>query len=325
VNVLFISSGNAESGICTIIKNQGDSLIEAGINIEYFNIKGKGIVSYIRHIFILRKKKRNKKYDIFHAHYSLSAVTAILAGCKPLIVSLMGSDAYGDYIENNQISFTSRIKILLTYLIQPFVYKIISKSDNIEKYVYLKRKSVIIPNGINLNFFRPNNSRFEVREKFGFRNQIKYVLFVGNTKNKRKNYKLVEESFSLIHSPFFKLINLYPINHIDMPDYLNATDVLILTSFAEGSPNIIKEAMACNCPVVSTAVGDVKWLFGNEPGHFITSFEPENVADKIKMALIFSEERGRTNGRKRINELSLDSETVAKKVIGIYEEVLARH
>ena len=80
--------------------------------------------------------------------------------------------------------------------------------------------------------------------------------------------------------------------------------------------------MACNRPVVATDVGDIRWLFGNEPGHFITSFDPEDVAEKIKLALEFSEKYGRTNGRQRVIDLGLDSQTVAKKIINLYKEVL---
>src|SRR4030042_4531165 len=102
--------------------------------------------------------------------------------------------------------------------------------------------------------------------------------------------------------------------------YLNAADVLLLTSFHEGSPNVIKEAMACNCPVVSTDVGDVRWVVGNTSGYYISSFDPGELAEKIKLAIVFREKHRQTNGRDRISELGLDSETVAKKIIDVYKK-----
>ena len=96
-------------------------------------------------------------------------------------------------------------------------------------------------------------------------------------------------------------------------------ELVILTSLWEGSPNVIKEAMACNCPIVSTNVGDVRWVIGDTEGCYITSFDPEDVAEKIKLALEFGK---RTNGRDRIIELGLDSETIAKRLIDIYSKVL---
>jgi len=110
--------------------------------------------------------------------------------------------------------------------------------------------------------------------------------------------------------------------HQKIPVYFAASHVALLTSLWEGSPNVVKEAMACNCPIVSTNVGDVKWLFGDEPGHFITGFTPEDVAEKIKLALEFSEKYGRTNGLNRIKDLGLDAETVAHKLIDLYKEII---
>jgi teichuronic acid biosynthesis glycosyltransferase TuaC len=93
--------------------------------------------------------------------------------------------------------------------------------------------------------------------------------------------------------------------------------VVLLTSLWEGSPNVIKEAMACNTPIVSTDVGDVKEIIGKTEGCFITSFDPEDVSDKIKKALEFGK---RTTGREDIKHL--ESGVVAKRIIAIYKNVL---
>jgi glycosyltransferase involved in cell wall biosynthesis len=105
---------------------------------------------------------------------------------------------------------------------------------------------------------------------------------------------------------------------------LNAADILLLTSFSEGSPQIVKEAMSCNCPIVSTYVGDVRWVIGDTKGCYITTFDPADVVEKIKLALKFSEKIGRTKGRERIIELGLDSDTIAKKIIDVYYSVLEK-
>jgi glycosyltransferase involved in cell wall biosynthesis len=90
----------------------------------------------------------------------------------------------------------------------------------------------------------------------------------------------------------------------------------------EGSPNVVKEAMACNCPVVATDVGDVGWLFEDEPGYFLTEFEAGDLAQKIRMALSFAEQKGRTRGRERIRKLGLDSQSVARRIVSVYKRVL---
>lgn len=103
---------------------------------------------------------------------------------------------------------------------------------------------------------------------------------------------------------------------------INSSDFLLLTSFREGSPQVIKEAMACNCPIVSTDVGDIKWVIGNTEGCYLTTFDPKVVAEKLKMAIEFAQTKGRTNGRDRIIQLGLDAESVAKKVLEVYQKVL---
>jgi teichuronic acid biosynthesis glycosyltransferase TuaC len=102
---------------------------------------------------------------------------------------------------------------------------------------------------------------------------------------------------------------------------LNACNVALLTSFSEGSPQFIKEVMACNRPVVATNVGDIEWLFGDEPGHYLCGFDALDVAKKIKLALNFA--KPSTNGRARIGKLGLDSASVAGRIIKIYNQVLS--
>ena len=98
-------------------------------------------------------------------------------------------------------------------------------------------------------------------------------------------------------------------------------DLLLSTSRLEGTPNVIKEAMACNCPIVSTNVGDVSWLLGNLEGHYICKNDPIDLASKIEQAFEFGQ---RTEGRRRIIELKLDSESIAKRIEKVYEIIQRR-
>lgn len=321
MKVLFVSSGNSSShDVATFIKVQANSIARQGVAIDFFPIIGKGIIGYLKGAVQLRRFVKTSSCDLIHAHYTLSGWSAVLALTgKPIILSLMGSDAYGSYIGVNRVSFLSRFQILLTYLIQPFVKSIISKSEHINSFVYIKHKSHIIPNGIDLK------TLIEVKElkktTFDLATDKCNILFLGYKKSVRKNYKLLEKALSLINYDI-NVIAPYPTTHNLVFNYLNTVDLIVVPSLMEGSPNVVKEAMACNCPVVATDVGDIRWLFGNEPGHYITSFDPNDVAEKIKLALQFAKERGRTNGRQRIIELGLDSETVAKRIIEVYNSVL---
>ena len=104
-----------------------------------------------------------------------------------------------------------------------------------------------------------------------------------------------------------------------MPIYLNAADLLLSTSLWEGSPNIVKEAMACNIPVVATEVGDIKYLFGDSEGYYYTDPLPDRLAEKINYIL---DNELKPEGRQRIIDLNLDYDSFAEKLISIYLEIL---
>ena len=322
MKVLYVSSGNDKNfNIVPFIKEQGESLKRLGVDVSNYPIKGKGLLGYLKAGFTLRKYLKSNHYDLIHAHFTLSGYAAVLGSRRiPIVLSLMGSDAYGEYVGENKVLFLSRYLTLLTFLIQPFVKAIISKSDNMEKYVYLKRKSFIVPNGIDTEKFKPNTTN--KRDELGFKPMVKQVLFLGSHTSVRKNIKLAQRAMAHLNLKDVELINPYPISHEAIPKYLNSVNVLSMCSFMEGSPNVIKEAMACNCPIVATDVGDVKWVLGKTEGCYIASFQPEDYAAKLQEALKFSEAYGRINGERRIIELGLDSVTIAKRIIEIYKKVM---
>ncbi|MBM3189970.1 MAG: glycosyltransferase family 4 protein, partial [Chloroflexi bacterium] len=96
-------------------------------------------------------------------------------------------------------------------------------------------------------------------------------------------------------------------------------DVLLLTSDHEGSPTVVKEAMACNLPIVSTKVGDVPQVIAGVEGCYLAEQTPDDLAEKVEAALAFG---GRTRGREAIQHLQTEGE--ARRLIALYEEVLAR-
>jgi glycosyltransferase involved in cell wall biosynthesis len=185
------------------------------------------------------------------------------------------------------------------------------------------KKTLLIPNGVNLGRFNSYDKK-NCQVKLGWDNEKRHILFAADPGRAEKNYSLAQMSIELLQSDYEIVVHILkdvPIE--DIPIYINAADVLILSSIYEGSPNVIKEAMASNCPIVTTNVGDVKWVLGNTDGCYISSFDPGDYAGGIKLALEFSEKHGRTKGRDRIIELGLDSVTIAKKIINVYQKVLS--
>ena len=97
-------------------------------------------------------------------------------------------------------------------------------------------------------------------------------------------------------------------------------DALLMTSRTEGSPQVVKEAMACGCPIVSVDVGDVaERISGVEGSYIVNSREPKDIATALEKAIAFD---GKTNGREKILEYGLTNELVAKQILGIYEDII---
>jgi len=304
MKILFVSSGNGKTGISPIILNQGESLKEQKIELEYFTIKGKGVKGYFKSIFMLRKYLKNNSPDIIHSHYSLSAFVASLAGSKPLVVSLMGSDV------KSKVWYKWMIKIF-NYL---FWQNVIVKSQDMYNDIKINN-TYIIPNGINMDRFKPIPKKIALN-KLGWDSSKKHILFTSSPKRVEKNFKLAKEAYNLLANKNLELHYLENIPNVDMPFYYNAADVVLLTSLWEGSPNAIKEAMACNRPIVSTDVGDVKQVLTETIGCYITEHNSEKISEKINLALNYSQ----TKGREQITHL--DDILIAKKIIEIYKKII---
>lgn len=304
MKVLFVSSGNSSSGISSIVKAQGDSLISLGLNISYFAITGQGVGGYLKSIGSLRKTLVEENYDIVHAHFSLSGFVASLAGASPLIVSLMGWN-----VQKPLLRFFIRVFNKLTW------DACIVKSNKMRDSLGIRKVSVI-PNGVDLNRFYVMDKR--VAQKYlGWDPMKTHLLCAADPKRPVKNIGLAREAYELIKSDSTELHFLGDIAFEEVVYHYNASDVVFLTSKAEGSPNVIKEALACNSKVVSTDVGDVAERFKNNPACFITKHEAADIASKLRLALAY---QGEVSTRELVQDL--DAKSIAQEIVKIYEAIL---
>ena len=234
----------------------------------------------------------------------------------------MGDDAQGTFTGKGRIEFKSRFFILLTRLIQPFLKAIIYKSANLAKAIHRKKIGYLVPNGVRLDQFKLYEGG--CREELGLDPQKRYVLFLGNPEDTNKNMLLVKAALQHLNRPDVELLNIFGVDHDTVVKYLNSVDVFTLCSFAEGSPNVVKEAMACNCPMVVTPAGDAAWVAGDTEGCYVSDYDPETFAGHLRQALEFAATHKRTRGRDRLIELGLDAPSIAKKIITIYQKILDR-
>jgi len=310
VKVLFVSSGNKRNGVSSIVDMQRKSLIHAGVDVDMFLVNGRGWLSYLRAIYLLRSKLRYQKFDIIHSHYSFSTWVAILAGGRNIVGSLMGSDVKASFF----------LRILIKVSLLPFCRAIIVKSDEMKRDLSYDDAQVV-PNGVNLDVFYPQNSR-DCKKVLGWDNQKLNVLFPSNPNRPEKNFGLLENALASSGIKNYVIHTLTDISFSEMPTYYNAADIVCMSSTREGSPNAIKEAMACDKLVVSTNVGDVEWLFGSTSGLFLSDQEVLSFSASFEKALAYGLKNEMcSRGRDRILQLQLSDALVAMKLIEIYKDV----
>jgi len=305
----------------TFIKSQVDSLIAAGLKVDVLHPRpGPPPLRYISAAIQVFGKTLTGRYDIVHGHYGLWCLVARLQWRTPIVASFLGDDilgtitAEGRYSAKGQI--VAAISRKLCYLVDAVIVKSIQMKEKIQGP---QHKIYVIPNGVNFEQFRPI-SREDARSMLGWDQQRYYVLFSNNPAIPVKNFALARDTVERVRNKGFdvELVVASGLPHTTVASYMNASNALILTSLAEGSPNVVKEAMACNVPVIATEVGDVATVIGHTSGCCVCSHDPEALAEALENAL---QHRERTTGRYDISHL--DNAVIAQQIIALYTHIIS--
>lgn len=309
VTNMWPSAATPMAGI--FVAEQAASLQRRGIQVDVLFIDGGhgGMRAYLAGFAQVRRALRVERYDLVHAHYVfsgiLAAVGAALAGRRgaPVLLTHHGIET--------QVGWTAP----LCRWTSRFVARSLATSRRVQ--TALRRPDAeIVPCGVDTDLFRPLPAA-EARAALGLPADAPLVLFAG-MRRPEKRFDLAEAAVARLQAthPAVCLVVAEREAHERMPLFMNACDVLILTSDAEGSPMVIKEAMACNLPIVSVDVGDVAEVIGDTAGCFIVERDLDALAAGLARALAFG---ARTAGRTAIQPLSLD--TIAARLSTIYEEL----
>lgn len=287
------------------VVEQVESLKKLGVEFNFYGIVGKGPFGYLKNLPRLKRKIREFKPDLIHAHYGLSGLLATLQKRVPVVVTYHGSDIHsGGFIQK-----------LSKLAMKRSAYNIIV-AQHLKDMVGEVPNCTIIPCGVDDKIFSPMD-RCDARKRLGWTDSKRYVLFAGAFDREVKNPQLAKDAVASIDN--CELIELKGYTRQQVNILLNAVDCLLMTSHNEGSPQIIKEAMCCGTPIVTVNVGDVADVCGGMEGHFICTFDPQDVSDQLKKALAFN---NRTQGRDRIFEIELTNNQVAKRVLKVYQKIL---
>ena len=311
MKILIVCSGNHQKENFDFLINQSfvyeqiESLKNFEIDYDTYFIKGRGVFGYLKNVIPLISKINSYKPDIVHAHYGLSGLLVSLQNKVPVIITFHGSDTNDD-----KINYLSKIGAKLASVCIFVNHKQKLKMN-------FRGKVLIIPCGVNMEVFFPIN-KMNARRLLELDKEKLYILFPSRFDNRIKNYSLAKKVTDMLEQDVV-LVELDGYSRSDVNLLLNAVDLLLFTSISEGSPQVVKEAMACNCPIVSVDVGDVRGIIENVNGCIISSYKVEDIVKNIEKVLM---QNMRTNGRKFIKRYDLNK--IAKKISVVYREVAKR-
>lgn len=285
------------------VTEQVNALKQAGIDLCLFPVSESGIWGYLSHLPKLQHAIKKWRPDLIHAHYGLCGVLANMQRRIPVVTTYHGSD-----INDTRVYRLSRLALRYSS------FNIFVSKKNALTAQPVKHYDVI-PCGINLKDY-PIVDKLKARDELGLNQDQKYVLFAGAFDNEVKNYPLAFDSMALL--PDAKLLELKGYTRSQVATLMQAVDVLLMTSHTEGSPQVIKEALACGCPIVSVDVGDVPEQIEGIEGCFIAERDPKSISCSLKKALSIGHQ---TSGRSRIIENGLTNDSIARRIIEVYHSI----
>lgn len=289
------------------VNEQMEALRTMGVECDCFLVKGKGAFGYLRQLKPLKNKISTFRPNAVHAHFGLCGLLANLQRKTPVVTTYHGSD-----INDKKALLFSKLAMRLSAW-NIFVSR---KTIGLAKP---KKKYALLPCGVDLSDLQLTD-KTEARRRMNLDASKRYVLFAGAFNNAVKNALLAKEAVALLHDDNVKLLELKGYSRDEVTLLMCTADVLLMTSFTEGSPQVVKEAMACGCPIVSVDVGDVKERIDGEAGCYVAKTrEPKELTELLQKALTFE---GKTKGREKLLGDGLDNEQVAQKLIGIYNHVM---
>ncbi len=294
-----------ERGFAPFVTQQVAALEKQGVECQFFPVKSKGVAGYLKHLKALNNAIRDFHPDVVHAHYGLCGLLANLQRRVPVVTTYHGSD-----INDKKVLRLSKIAICRS------AYNIFVSQKNID-IARPKKNYALIPCGINLEDY-PFIEKSEARTQMGLSPEKKYVLFAGAFDNTVKNSPIAKETVTLLNDENVQLIELKGYTRRQVAILMQAVDAFLMTSFTEGSPQVIKEALVCGCPIVSVNVGDVQERIEGVDGCFMANRDAKDLASCLKKAIAFGK---RTNGKDTILRNGLTNDAVALHLNDIYTQI----
>lgn len=305
-------------------KRQIESLGRLGVEIAVYAFHNRRSLRGLLHGGReLRRKADEFQPHLIHVHFGAAqALMAVLFSDRPVIVSFCGSDLLGNYDASGRKTWSGVLSGVLSQLGALGSRRCIAKSEQLKQSLWWSKsrtKCDVIPNGVDGRLFHPI-PQAEARAVVGWLHDDPVVLFMDRAGDWVKDPALAHAAYGEARKKV-RSLRLYIIENEPperVPLLYNAADVLLLTSRHEGSNNTLKEALACNLPVVATDCGDSRERLQGIRDCFVCSRDAAELGLRLAQLAL---SRNRSNGRTHLQGLSTDQ--VALRIVRCYEEALS--
>lgn len=306
--ILNLSSYLSSIGWETTLIGTGDANLKYEESISrfscFFSISNSSLITNFKffvQLFVASELMNIGKDDIIHVQRPEMVIPLFCRKRNKIVCTLHGGQDIAVKKKKGRIvAFIYSILQFISFLMVDQLIVVDRKNLNryVKKYPWIKNKISLIPISVDTNRFCPKN-KDKLREKYGFSKNDGILVYVGRleyeknveflidafSKNKDENTKLlIVGGGSLLTSLKRKsesndksIIFLGEVNNAIIPEVINMSDALVLCSYFEGSPTVVKESLCCRVPVLSTDVGDVKEVIEAVNGGEIIELSSESL------------------------------------------------
>lgn len=303
----------------SFVRDEVDALRRAGIDVDVYFVNGRARkLNYAGMPAGFARRVRAKRYDVVHVHHSFCGFVATMQRTVPVVWTFHEGEISGD---SGDARMEAPIK-RLAYA-KGFKRRVARNADAIivvAKHLAAalgRNDAVTISSGIDMSRFAPMDTQ-AARGQLGLVENRRYVLFPSSPSRPEKRYDLARAAIERLGAADVELVCLDNVPHADVPVWMSACELMLMTSAFEASPVTVREALCCNVPVVTTDVGDVRDVLAGIDGCHVVDADVGAIADAVKKVLLGPH---RLNVRDRLASYSLES--TAERVIAVYKRVIA--
>lgn len=305
MKILIVCSGNSPNFVfeknMAFVYDQINAIkrLDKAVSFNLFLVQGRGFKGYLSQRTKLIEMIDEYQPDIVHAHGGHIGMLTLLQLKVPVVVTFHGSE-----VNHRYLRWISEIVLFFS------THSIFVSNKMLKKMHPLRKNYSIIPCGVDLAIFTPMDS---IQAKIALEIPVdeRYILFASSFSNIIKNFHLAQTV--LDDFPDYTIREIKDKTRSEVNLLINGSEAVLMTSFSEGSPQIIKEALACNQRIISVNVGDVVEQLSGVDACVVCQPNKDEIVIELKKILTLARP---TFGRRKAE--IYDAEKIALQVYDIY-------